>query len=91
MTRKSKPLRKKRAAQKIIDGLKDVIAGRGKFTRYKVQTIFGVMRDGEIYFAWPQKKDALTECSIHRPGSKHRWSVQPLTVSYPATRKGNRK
>lgn len=32
MTRKSKPLRKKRAAQKIIDGLKDVLAGRVIFS-----------------------------------------------------------
>ena len=40
-----------------------------------------LLRDGEFYSAVPRRKDADELARVHRPGSKHTWTVRPVTIT----------
>lgn len=64
-----------------------------KPTKRKAVKMWGVFRDGAPYQVHDQEGIAADRLSVYAPGSKHKWRIAPVTVSWtlPKPKKKARK
>lgn len=57
----------------------------------KRKRMWGVFRDGKPYLVFINKQHAAFRVMCFKPGSKHKWRVQPLNVSWSSPKRRKKK